>query len=343
SSTVLMYQNEDATVEHLVATVSKNFSIAHRFYKLKAKLLGLQKLSYWDRNAEIGKTKRKIPFEKGVAITRDAFSKFGPEFTEAFDHFLSNGQVDVFPKSHKHGGAYCSSYPSLPTFVLLNYVPDFNSVYTLAHEMVHAFHAKFSKERQRPLYQDHTIATAEVASTLFENFVFDEVFSSLSAEEKIVALHDRIMGSINTIFRQIACFNFELELHYTIREKGELSKEEIVALMNRHMKSYLGPAFSLQEDDGYQFVDWSHLRNFFYVYSYAFGELVSNALYEMYINDHAAKEKIVQFLSAGGSNSPENIFAAAGINVRDPKFFEMGIQKINSDIDLLEQLLKKAK
>ena len=110
--------------------------------------------------------------------------------------------------------------------------------------------------------------------------------------------------------------------------------------MNKHMSTYLGPVFDLKDEDGYFFVYWSHLRRFFYVYSYAFGELVSNALYEMYQKDSSFKDSIKKFLSAGGSDSPENIFASIGIDVRDPAFFEAGLKKIEDDVIKLEALLQ---
>jgi oligoendopeptidase F len=210
----------------------------------------------------------------------------------------------------------------------------------MAHEMGHAFHSKFSSENQTPLYRNYTIVTAEVASTFFENFVFDEIFPTLSKKEQVIALHDKINSSIQTIFRQVACFNFELELHNLIREKGSLAKEEIAKLMNKHMKSYLGPLFKMEEVDGYFFVSWSHLRYFFYVYSYAFGEIVSSALYSMYKKDSAFEKKIRQFLYAGASASPEEIFANIGINVKKPEFFEEGLRKIEKDIEILEKLAK---
>ena len=339
SSVVLGYENDVATVENLVQTVTEHFPLAHRFFKLKAKVLKLKKLSYADRNANIGATKKKIPFEKAVEIVRSAFGKVDPYYAETFDSFLRNGQIDVFAVAGKRGGAYCSSYADMPIFVLLNHLPDFNSVLTMAHEMGHSFHSKLSFENQPALYRDYTISAAEVASTLFENFVFDEVFPLLSPTEQIVALHDKINGSIQSIFRQIACFNFELELHNTIRKDGSMSKENIAKLMNKHMQSYLGPVFNLTDNDGYFFVYWSHIRRFFYVYSYAFGELVSNAMYEMYCENSNFKESIKKFLSAGGSDSPENIFASIGIDVRNPEFFKTGLQKIEHDLERLEKLL----
>ncbi|MEK7553036.1 MAG: M3 family oligoendopeptidase [Patescibacteria group bacterium] len=339
SATVLGYQNEPATVENLIATVTKHFPISHRFYRVKAKMLGLKSLSYADRSAKLGQLKKKIPFDQAVEIVRRAFGKVRPEYPKIFDQFLANGQIDVFPKTGKHGGAYCSSHDRLPTFILLNHLPDFASVTTLAHELGHAFHSTFSAKHQPPRYRGYSTATAEVASTLFENFVFDEIWPMLSAAERVIALHDRLNASIQTIFRQVACFNFELDLHRQIRSQGSLPKEAIARLMNQHMQSYLGPAFKLDEDDGYFFVYWSHLRSFFYVYSYAFGEIVSSALYAEYQADRKFEKKIRHFLSAGGSASPENIFAGVGLNLRQPNFFERGLKKIEAEIEKLERLI----
>lgn len=338
SATVQAYQNEEKTLANLVKTVTENFEISHRFYRAKAKMLGLKTLTYADRAAPVGRTTRKISFPQAVGIVEKAFAKVNPIYATVLKEFLARGQIDVFPQVGKVGGAYCSSHEGLPTFVLLNHLPDFKSVTTLAHEMGHALHAKFS-DTQPPLYRGHSIATAEVASTLFENFVFDEVFALFNEKEKIIALHDKINDSIQTIFRQIACFNFELDLHRQIREKGSLPKEEIAKLLNRHMSAYLGPNFKLTETDGYFFVSWSHLRNFFYVYSYAFGELVSSALYAHYQRDKSFEKKIRQFLTAGASASPEDIFAQAGVDVRQPAFFQTGLLEIEKKIVKLEEMI----
>lgn len=339
--TVHLYQNEPETVKGLVDTVTKHFPIAHRFFKLKAKLLGEKKLFYADRNAEIGKTGKKISWEETIAIVKKAFRTVHPDYEKVFIDLLHNGQIDVFPKLGKEGGAYCSSHQDLPTYVFLNHISNFDAVTTTAHEIGHAIHSHFARLGQRPLYRDCSFASAETASTLFENFVFDEIFPLLSPKEQIIALHDRISDSIQTIFRQIACFNFELELHNTIRKQGSLSKEQIALLLNKHMKAYLGPLFALTPDDGYNFVMWSHLRRFFYVYSYAFGKIISTALYEMYKENPANESKIRAFLSAGGSASPEDIFASIGIDIRKPEFFELGLKKIEADIIELERLTLK--
>ena len=339
SATILGYENDEQAIINFVNTVTKHFPISHRFYALKAKLLKMPKLTYADRAAKIGKTTTKYDFEKSVDVVSRAFRAVDPEFESIFKKFVANGQIDVYSKKGKTGGAYCSSSVGLPTYVLLNHVDSVNSVMTLGHEMGHAINSELSKS-QSPLYEGYTTSVAEVASTLFENFVFDEIFETLSEKEKVVALHDRIQDDIQTIFRQIACFNFETELHRTIRAKGSLSKEEIGKLLNKHMSAYLGPKFKMTDLDGYFFVSWSHLRRFFYVYSYGYGQLISKALYKKYKENNGYVYEIKKFLSAGGSKSPENIFKEIGIDTTKPEFFIAGLKSIEDDIKKLEKLVK---
>ena len=342
SSTIVQYQNEEKTVEGLIDVVTKNFSVAHRFYKIKAKLLKEKSLQYADRSAPVGETSTKFLFADAVSILKNAFGKFGEKYPAILDQYLINGHVDAFSKKGKRGGAYCWGSYATPTFVLLNHANNFNSVMTFGHEMGHAFHSEFSKSQPR-IYTDYTISVAEVASTFFENLVFEEAFSKLTDKEKIIAMHDRLSDKVSKVFRQIACFNFENEIHMLQRKNGQVSKEEMASLMNKNMKSYLGPVFKFKEGDGYFFVDWIHLRNHFYVYAYAFGELISDALYFEYKKNPEFKNKVEEFLSAGGSKKPEDIFASIGINIRDPKFFEKGIQKIKEDIVVFEGLVKAKK
>lgn len=338
TATVKGYENEIQTVENLVEVVTKNFKISHRFYKLKAKMMNEKTLNYEDRNAKIGESKTKFDFDKTTKLITEAFAKISPFYAETFEKYLKNGQIDVFPKKGKSGGAFCSHSYGLPVFVLLNHVDNFDSVTTLAHEMGHAFHSEWS-EKQSPFYADYTIAVAEVASTFFENFIFDFIFEKLSDKEKIIALHEKINSQISTVFRQIACFNFELEAHETARKKGFISKEEMAEIMKKHMKNYLGPVFKMKEDDGYIFVSWPHIRNHFYVYSYAFGSLISDALYAEYKKDAKYLGKIENFLKAGSTKCPEDIFADAGINIRNPKFFEKGLKQIEDNVKKLERLV----
>jgi oligoendopeptidase F len=340
SATILGYQNDEQSIINLVNTVTKSFPISHRFYALKAKLLKTKNLAYADRAARVGKTTKEISFKEGYDILNKALARLDTTlYQDILKRFGENGQIDVYPKKGKRGGAYCSWSTGLPTFVLLNHTNNLNSVMTLGHEMGHAFHGELSKE-QSSLYQDAPISIAEVASTLFENFVFEEVFETLTDKEKIIALHDRLNDDIATIFRQIACFNFELDLHTQVREKGFVSKEAIAESHNKNMKAYLGPKFKMKEQDGYFFVSWPHIRNFFYVYSYSYGQIISKAMYKKYKEDKTFVKKIEQFLRAGGSASPEDIFKSIGIDTASPTFFEEGLKQVEEDIKTLEKLIK---
>lgn len=339
SETILGYENDEKIIKKFVDLVTVNFKISHRFYKLKKKMLKLEKLSYADRAVSTGKINRKFTFEKSCSLLLDTFKKADQKYHDILLSFLENGQIDVFPKKGKVGGAFQSSAHDVPSVVLLNHTNDFNSVTTFAHEMGHAFHSELSKQ-QPSHYEHYTISVAETASTFFENFVFDAVFEQLSKKEQIIALHDQIQGYVSSIFRQIALFNFEEEIHKTVREQGYVAKENIAKMMNKHMKSYMGPSFKLEDIDGYFFIQWSHIRRPFYVYSYAYGELISSALYKEYKKDTQYLEKIEQFLSAGNSKSPYNIFKDAGINTNDMKFFEKGLKQIDEKITQLEKLIK---
>ncbi len=338
-ATIRGYQNEVKSVLSLVDAVSSSTDISHRFYKAKKKMLGVKELSYADRSASVGELKTKVPFEKAVKIVREVFGELDPQYADIFDRLMANGQVDVWPKKGKTGGAYCLSGETMPTFVLLNHTDSFDALKTLAHEMGHAVHAERSKT-QRPLYEGHPISTAETASTFFEYAALKRLLELLPEEERILGLHNVIQDDVSTVFRQIACFEFEKSLHAAIRSEGYVAKEQIADLMNKHMSAYLGPAFKLTRDDGYFFVTWGHIRRFFYVYSYAYGQLISKAMHSKLDKDPSYIQKVDGFLTAGESMSPEDIFATCGLDTRKPAIFKEGLKSIEADVAELERLIK---
>ena len=341
-ATIESYENDPKTVLKLVEVVTTHFPLSARFYALKKNMLNLTKFMYSDRAAKVGEVHKKISFEESFAELQRVFGNTDSLFRDILDRLVYKGQVDVFPKKGKRGGAFCSHGINQPTMVMLNHTDNLESHSTFAHEMGHAIHSELSK-KQNPLYEGYSTATAEVASTFFEMIVFYDAFEKMNDEEKIVALHDKISDDAQTIFRQIAFFNFEKELHATIREKGSLSKEEMAQLYSTHLSAYLGSDVIIPEHSGYQFASVPHFRNFFYVYSYAFGQLASKALYAKYKENPKFIEKIKEFLSAGGSMSPEDIFKSIGVNVTKPDFFEKGIKTIEDDINLLEKLVSEKK
>lgn len=339
SATILGYENNEKSVLRLVETVTKYMHLSRRFYEIKRRLLKLPHLTYADRAVHIKTHTKKVSFDEAVHVVGDVFERVHPRYRAILDRFLKNGQIDVYPKKGKSSGAYCSHNYGLPTFVLLNHVEDMNSLLTLAHEMGHAIHSERSKV-QGVLYESYSTSVAETASTLFETLVFDDIFEKLPEPEKIAALHNRIQEDVQTIFRQVAFFNFELDLHMAVRKEGYVSKERIAELLNYHMHAYLGDAVKLNPDDGYFFVTVSHFRRFFYVYSYAYGQLISKAIVKKYKADRTYVDVFDKFLSAGGSKSPEAIFKDIGIDVMKPEFFELGLKELEEEITTLEKLVR---
>lgn len=338
-ATIRGYQNDVDSILALVDAVTKRSDIAHRFYEVKRKLLKEKQLTYADRAAQVGKIKTKVPFEKAVDIVREALGSLDPKYADIFDRLFANGQVDVWPKKGKSGGAFCAGGVTVPTYVLLNHIDNFESLKILAHEMGHAVHAERAKD-QRPLYQGHPISTAEAASTFFETAALKRIIALLPKEEQVFALHDKAQDNIQTVFRQIACFTFERALHEMIRVEGYVPKEKIADLMNHHMSSYLGKAVKLEREDGYFFVHWGHIRRFFYVYAYAYGQLISSALHQELAKDSSLIGNIDAFLAAGESRSPYDIFKSCGLDTKKPDIFVKGLISIEKDVAELERLVK---
>ncbi len=344
-ATILGYQNDVKSIENLVDIVTKHNYISHRFFALKAKILNNieksedKKITMAELATGISttKNKKKVSFDQGCELVTKAFAKVDAEFSDIFQSYLKNGQIDVYPKLGKRSGAFCSPMINAPTYVLLNYANKLDDVSTLAHEMGHSIHSDLSK-KQEVMYQDYPISIAEVASTFFENVLFDNLLEIASPEEKRDLLVNKVQDNIFTIFAQIAYFQYEKNIHKAVKEKGFVSKEEFASMFADCRKSYVGDAVDVVETDGYGYVYISHFRSFFYVYSYAYGQLIANALYEEYKKDKSFGDKIKKFLSAGGSMSPENIFKSIGIDTSKPEFFKKGLKKIEKDLEVLEEM-----
>ena len=342
SQSLLSYEIDEKDAFTLVDLVTKYNSISKKFYTLHAKLLGKKTISYADRSVQIGDIKKQFTFDKAVSLVSDAFEKVDKKYSQFLHQFLVQGQIDVFPRSGKRNGGYCVPTYGNPTFILLNHTEDLHSVETLAHEMGHAIHSELSKI-QPAHYQQHSMPVAEVASTFFEQVLYESIVPTLSEKEQVLFLHSRLLRDVMTIFRQIACFQFEKDLHQAVRTQGTVASSDIKKMLAARFSSYMGNAVDVRLDDGLQYVGWSHIRSFFYVFSYAYGLLVSKSLFERWKADPSYIVQIETFLSAGGSMSPKDIFKKIGIDTSDPAFFEAGLKAIDADIKKLERLAKKAK
>ncbi len=339
-STVLGYQNSLKSVESLVAAVTRRMSDAHRFWKIKAKVLGLPKLTLAEVGTSMSKSNKKYSLEDGVSMVHGAFESANPKFAAMFADFAASGHIDFHPRKGKRGGAFCSGGSGVPTKIMLNHVGDLNSIFTMAHEMGHAIHTELSKS-QGVLYEDYTISIAEVASTFFENLMFDYLYERSNEQERTEMLLEKIQDNISTVYAQIAYFNFEVKMHEEMKKKGMLSADDLAQMFLDCRKSYLGSAFEYGEHDGYAYVAIPHFRSFFYVYSYAYGQLIANALYAEYKKNPVFLEKIERFLSAGGSKKPDDVFKDIGMDVTKPDFFEKGLEEILGKIKLVEKLVGK--
>lgn len=326
-------------VDALIAAVSGRFDIASRYYKLKAKLLGKEQLQYHERNVEIGNADRDISYEEAVDTVGRSLQKLDLEFFEIFNKFVDGGHVDVYPVKGKRGGAFCI-YDLIhqPVYILLNFTSKTRDVMTLAHEVGHGINDMYMFRTQNSLNAQSSLATAEVASTFMEDFAMSELSAGLDSDAKLALNMAKLNDDISTIFRQIACYKFEQELHAEFRKQGYLGKEQIGKLFMKHMAAYMGDAVEQSAGSENWWVYWWHIRISFYVYSYASGLLISKSLQSAVRADSSFIEKVKQFLSAGSSSSPKQIFADLGIDITDQNFWNKGLSEVEELLAETEKL-----
>jgi oligoendopeptidase F len=333
---------EAKTVDTLIEAVVENYDLSHKVFELKCKLNKLDKLPYYARRLSYGAVNKDYSYGDAVNLCDKVFKRLDPKFDEIFQSFLKNGQIDVYPRKGKRGGAFCAGESlSVPTLVLLNHTEKLRDVTTLAHEMGHAINNEIMKEVRHELDYDVPKSTAEVASIFMEDFVLEEVLKDSDDELKLAILMEKIYDFVGSCSRQISCYRFEQDLHREYREKGFLSKEDIGELFLKNMKAYMGDYVSFPEGSENWWVYWWHIRTYFYVYSYAGGILISQALQEKVRVDPSFIEEVKVFLAAGLSDSPRNIFLKMGIDIDKKEFWQQGLDKIRKLIDETEQLAKK--
>ncbi len=329
-------------VDSLIEAVSSRFDISRRFYDLKCKFLGVRFLNYYEKSVEVGNLSKRFSYEDSVNIVYEAFNKLDNEFGQKFKEFVENGNIDVYPKKHKVSGAFCASdLITQPTYILLNHHGELTDLLTIAHEMGHGLNDEYIKKTQNALNADSPLSTAEVSSTFFEDFVVEEVLSGVSEEQKLAIMIMKLQEEIGTIFRQVACYQFEQELHAEYRAKAYLSKKEIGELFKKHMKNYLGDKVVFRKGEENWWVHWGHIRSYFYVYSYASGLLISKAMQASVRSDKAFINKVKDFLSSGCYDSPKDIFMKMGIDISKKEFWEKGLKEVEDLLNETEALALK--
>ncbi|MDR2902753.1 MAG: M3 family oligoendopeptidase [Lactobacillales bacterium] len=334
-------------VDALVSSVKAGYPIAHRYYKLKAKWMGKEKLHYWDRNAtlDIGGGEKKYTWEEAVQIVSDAYKRFSPDFFAVAENFFKNNWIDVGAKKGKRGGAFAASVcASVHPYLLLNFMGKSDDIKTLAHELGHGVHQMLSRE-QTNLMMDTPLTIAETASIFGEAVTFDYLFENEKDPlERFKMLIGRIEDALNTSFRQIAFHEFEVAYHTERREKGELSKTRLDELYAKTQKEVLGDHVIVDETAA---PIWGYISHFvgspFYVYAYAFGYCLVNSLYKTYQEGTVLdfEEKYMDMLRQGGSKGHKELFAPFGLDTASPDFWKKGMDVLSEMVGTAEKLAKE--
>lgn len=333
---------ESEVVDSLLEAVSMRFAISRQYYALKAKLLKVKTLKYHERNVEVGVVAKRYPYAKASGLVHTALGRLDTQFGDIFAGFLKNGQIDAYPKKGKDSGAFCIHHLiTQPTFILLNHTGKLHDVLTIAHEFGHGINNELIREKQHALDFGTPTSTAEVASTFMEDFVLEEILHEADDELRLAIMMQKLNDDVSSIFRQVACYRFEQDLHAQFRKSGYLSKEEIGKLFQKHMAAYMGSAVEQSLGSENWWVYWNHIRYFFYVYSYASGLLISKSLQNSVKKDPAFVIKVKEFLAAGLSDSPKNIFSRLGIDIADKRFWNRGLDEVETLLKETTRLAEK--
>jgi len=331
---------EDEVVDALVAAVRADFPrLAHRYYLMKAKWLGLPKLQHWDRNAPLpDDDDRAIAWNDARERVLTAYAAFSPELAEVGGRFFDRPWIDATLKPGKAGGAFAHpTVPSAHPYLLLNYHGRTRDVMTLAHELGHGVHQILAAE-QGYLMSGTPLTLAETASVFGEMLTFRALLDAADPRRRRIMLAAKVEDMLNTVVRQVAFYHFETLLHDE-RRSGELVPDRIGELWLQVQTESLGPAFEFTPEYS---VFWAYVPHFvhspFYVYAYAFGDCLVNALYSVFQSGHPGfQAKYLAMLRAGGTKRHKELLAPFGLDASDPAFWRRGLDVIAGFIDELEQ------
>jgi oligoendopeptidase F len=329
----------DEVVTTLLDVAEKNAGIFQRFFKLKAKLLGMKKLRRYDIYAPVASSDKQYDYDYAVNLTLESFRDFDPKVEALARKVFDQSHVDSEVRKGKQGGAFCSSGdPELTPWVLVNYNGTARDVSTVAHELGHAIHAMLAEHHN--VFTTHSsLPLAETASTFAEMLLVDRL---LEEEKDEAVRRDMLFAQVDdayaTIMRQIFFALFEREAHQKVQDGASVDDLNEAYLAN--LKTQFGDALEIGDEFKWEWVSIPHIYYYpFYVYAYAFGQLLVFALYQQYKQEgEAFKPRYLELLSAGGSMSPEDILKKAGVDMRDPTFWQGGFDFVASLVDELEKV-----
>ena len=333
---------EPEVVDALVAAVRAAYpKLSHRYYALKAKWFGKKRLPYWDRNAPLPTVEqRTIPWKDARATVLTAYGAFSPKMADIADRFFEKRWIDAPVRPGKQPGAFAHpTVPSAHPYVMLNYQGKPRDVMTLAHELGHGVHQVLAAPNG-PLMAPTPLTLAETASVFGEMLTFRKLLAQITDKKQRKAmLAAKVEDMINTVVRQISFYSFERKVH-TERRNGELTADKLCELWMSVQGESLGPAIELKA--GYE-TFWVYIPHFihspFYVYAYAFGDCLVNSLYAVYEQSASGfAERYLAMLAAGGTKHHTELLAPFGLNAKDPKFWDGGLNVIANLINELEVL-----
>jgi len=329
----------DAAVETLLQVVRQNAGIFQRYFKLKARHLGMAKLRRYDIYAPIARATKTYPFEQAAEMVLDSFAAFSPQVADLARRVFENQHLDSEIRKGKRNGAFCWSVtPEMTPWVLINYQGNARDVATLAHELGHAIHAMLAAHHTTFTFHS-SLPLAETASTFGEMMLIDRLLASETDENVRRDLLFRQMDdSFATILRQVYFAIFEKQAHEMIQQNA--SVDTLSAAYFETLREQFGDAVDLSEEFKWEWVSIPHIYHTpFYVYAYAFGQLLVLSLYQQFKAEwEAFKPRYLKILAAGGSESPARILAEAGINISDAHFWQGGFDVLDRLVSQLETL-----
>ena len=329
----------DSVVDTLLDVAKKNVGLFQRFFRLKAKWLGVDRLRRYDIYAPVVKSDKKYNYDKAAQIVLDSFNDFDPQFAALAHRVFENRHLDSEVRKGKRGGAFCwSTTPSLTPWVMLNYQGRADDVATMAHELGHAIHSMLASSHSVLDFQSN-LPLAETASTFGEMMLVDKLLKTEGDESvRRDLIFRQVDDAYATIQRQVFFALFEREAHEMI-DKGA-SVDELAEAYLKNLKSQFGDAVEISDEFRWEWVSIPHIYEVpFYVYAYAFGQLLVFALYKQFkAEGEAFKPRYVKILSTGGSMAPVKLLAEAGIDVNQASFWQGGFDVIAELVDQLEAL-----
>jgi oligoendopeptidase F len=330
----------DEAVQALIDAVVGRYDVVQRYYTLKARLLGLDRLSFYDRMAPLADDPTQVPWGEARELVVDAFADFSAETGDVVEQFFRDGWIDAPPRHGKRHGAFCATnVPGVHPYVFLNYTGDRRSVLTLAHELGHGLHGALAAPLG--LFNASTpLTTAETASVFGEALTFKRLLAlEDDPRRRLNLLAGRIEDSIATVYRQVAMNRFEHAVHTGRRDEGELSPEKFQELWLGTQADMFGDSV---DTEGYG-TWWSYIPHFIgtpgYVYAYSYGYLFALSIFRKYeLEGDSMVEPYLDVLRAGGSRPPAELAEMVGLDLTNPKIWESGIDALAGELDEAEAL-----